>query len=299
MALSFTLPSSAGGESTLAPAASQGGPDAGPDPSTTVRSAMEPLAAGSARPEAPGLGGSVYACLFDLDGVLTKTAVVHARAWKQMFDEYLRDRAARTGTPFVPFDAGGDYNDYVDGRPRYDGVRTFLASRSIELPEGTSDDPATAETVRGLGNRKNELVLALIRSDGVEPYEGSVRYVHVLRDAGVPRAVVSASANCRDVLAAAGLDGLFDVIVDGIVAEGEHLRGKPEPDTFLAAARRLGVEPSEAAIFEDAVAGVEAGRAGRFRVVVGVDRVGHADALRTHGATLVVEDLDELLATTA
>jgi beta-phosphoglucomutase family hydrolase len=233
-----------------------------------------------------GLPDAIRACLFDLDGVLTKTAVVHAAAWKQMFDEYLRDRAAKTGEAFVPFDSLADYNEYVDGKPRYDGVRSFLASRGIELPESE---------IRALGDRKNELVLALIHRDGVEAYEGSVRYVHAVRDAGLHRAVVSASANCRDVLVAAGIVDLFEEVVDGIVTEREHLRGKPAPDTFLAAARKLGIEPAAAAVFEDAVAGVEAGRSGRFGLVVGVDRVGHAVALREHGADVVVQDLAELL----
>lgn len=242
-----------------------------------------------------GLPDSVRACLFDLDGVLTQTAKVHARAWKQMFDEYLRGRAERTGSEFVPFDAHDDYDAYVDGKPRYDGVRDFLASRGIELPEGEKDDPPAAETVHGLGNRKNELVLAIMEKDGVEPYEGSVRYLHAARDAGLRRAVVSSSANCRDVLVAAGIEELLEVRIDGIVAEQEHLDGKPAPDTYLAAAKRLGVEPAEAAVFEDALAGVESGRAGGFGCVVGVNRVGQAEALAEHGASVVVDDLAELL----
>jgi beta-phosphoglucomutase family hydrolase len=242
-----------------------------------------------------GLPDQVRACLFDLDGVLTKTATVHAAAWKQMFDEYLRQRAQRTGEPFVAFDSDSDYGEYVDGKPRYDGVRSFLASRGIELPEGEEDDPPTAETVHGLGNRKNELVLKMIREDGVEAYPGSVRYLEAVRDAGLKRAVVSSSTNCRDVLVAAGIEQLFEARIDGVVAEREHLKGKPAPDTYLAGARALGVGPEEAAVFEDALAGVEAGRAGKFACVVGVDRVDHADALREHGATIVVEDLAELL----
>ena len=242
-----------------------------------------------------GLPDQVRACLFDLDGVLTKTATVHAAAWKQMFDEYLRQRAERTGEPFVAFDSDSDYGEYVDGKPRYDGVRSFLASRGIELPEGEEDDPPTAETVHGLGNRKNELVLRIIREDGVEAYPGSVRYLEAVRDAGLKRAVVSSSTNCRDVLVAAGIEQLFEVRIDGVVAEREHLKGKPAPDTYLAGARALGVGAEEAAVFEDALAGVEAGRAGKFACVVGVDRVDHADALREHGATIVVEDLAELL----
>jgi beta-phosphoglucomutase family hydrolase len=242
-----------------------------------------------------GLPDGIEAALFDLDGVLTQTAKVHNRAWKQMFDEYLRERARRTGEPFVPFDSGHDYDEYVDGKPRYDGVRSFLASRGIALPPGTPDDDPGTETIDGLGNRKNELVLALIERDGVDAYEGSVRYVHAARDAGLRRAVVSSSANARDVLEAAGMLDLFDEIVDGNVAADEGLQGKPAPDTFLAGARKLGVAPDRAAVFEDALAGVEAGRAGRFGWVVGVDRVGHADALREHGASVVVDDLSELL----
>jgi beta-phosphoglucomutase family hydrolase len=234
--------------------------------------------------------------LFDLDGVLTQTAKVHAAAWKQMFDDYLRTRAQGSGEAFVPFDPIGDYDQYVDGKPRYDGVRSFLASRDIELEQGGPDDPPGAETIDGLGNRKNEIVLKLIREHGVQPYEGSVRYVNAVRAAGLRRAVVSSSTNCRDVLRAAGIEDLFEQIIDGVVAEREHLQGKPAPDTFLAGARALDVEPAHAVVFEDALAGVQAGRAGRFGFVVGVDRVGQAEALRTHGADVVVEDLAELLA---
>jgi beta-phosphoglucomutase family hydrolase len=233
-----------------------------------------------------GLPDGIQACLFDLDGVLTQTAKVHAEAWKQMFDEFLRTRAAKSGEPFVPFDPVKDYTEYVDGKPRYDGVRSYLESRGIKLPE---------QEIRALGDRKNELVVGLIRTRGVEAYDGSVRYVHAAHEAGLRRAVVSASANCRDVLAAAGIDDLFDAVVDGIVAEREHLRGKPAPDTFLAGARALDTDPAAAAVFEDALAGVEAGRAGKFGFVVGVDRAGQADALRQHGADIVVSDLDELL----
>jgi beta-phosphoglucomutase family hydrolase len=242
-----------------------------------------------------GLPEGTRACLFDLDGVLTQTAKVHAAAWKQMFDEYLRERAKRTGEEFVPFDPREDYDEYVDGKPRADGTRSFLASRGIELPEGTPDDPPGSETVNGLGNRKNEEVLRRIEEGGVEVYDGSVRYLDALREAGMPCAVVSSSANCRSVLEAVGIDGYFGARIDGEVAAREHLPGKPAPDTFLAGARALGVEPGDAAVFEDALAGVEAGRAGRFRVVVGVDRVGQADALRAHGADVVVTDLAELL----
>ena len=242
-----------------------------------------------------GLPDSVRACLFDLDGVLTRTATVHAAAWKEMFDGYLRERAARTGEEFVPFDPVADYEEYVDGKPRYDGMRSFLAARRIELPEG---DPGAApgfETVRGLGDRKNEIVLRMIRERGVEAYEGSVRYLEAARDAGLRRAVVSSSANTRDVLVAAGIEGFFEARIDGVVAEREGLKGKPAPDTFLAGARALGVTPSQAAVFEDALAGVAAGRAGGIAYVVGVDRIGQADGLRGHGASIVVSDLSELL----
>jgi beta-phosphoglucomutase family hydrolase len=238
---------------------------------------------------------AISACLFDLDGVLTQTAKVHATAWKEMFDGFLREWAERTGEPFRAFDRPTDYDEYVDGKPRLDGVRSFLASRGIELPMGSSTDPPEAETVHALGTRKNELVLELIRQQGVQPYEGSVRFVEAARDQGLRRAVVSASTNCRDVLVAAGIEHLFEVRIDGVVAERDGLAGKPAPDTFLAAARTFGVEPAHAAVFEDALAGVEAGRAGAFGWVVGVDRTGQAEALRGRGADVVVNDLAELL----
>ncbi len=234
------------------------------------------------------LPDGISALLFDLDGVLTQTSKVHAKAWKEMFDAVL---AAR-GQP--PFDPVRDYAEHVDGKPRLDGVRSFLASRSIHLPEGSPDDPADADTVHGLGRRKNDLVQRTIHDDGVETYEGSVRFARAARDAGLPMAVVSASANAKDVLAAAGLADLPDAVVDGHAVEDEGLKGKPAPDTFLEGARRLGVEPAHAAVFEDALAGVEAGRAGRFGWVVGVDRIGQADALAAHGADVVVKDLSEL-----
>ncbi len=239
-----------------------------------------------------GLPDGVRACLFDLDGVLTQTATVHAAAWKEMFDAFLR---SRVGHEFVPFDANDDYIKWVDGKPRADGVRSFLSSRGIELPEGEEDDSPERETVAGLGSRKNDIVLRLIRERGVEPYEGSVRYVNAVRDAGLGRAVVSSSTNCRDVLLAAGIEDLFEVRIDGLVAERDRLPGKPAPDTFLAGSRALGVAAAEAAVFEDALAGVVAGRAGGFACVVGIDRVGQADGLREHGADLVVDDLSELL----
>jgi beta-phosphoglucomutase family hydrolase len=232
------------------------------------------------------LPDGITACLFDLDGVITQTAKVHAAAWKQMFDEFLRERAERTGEPFVPFDPKDDYDKYVDGRPRLDGVRTFLEARGIDYDE---------ELVRTLGDRKNDLVLRLIREQGVEVYESSIRLVEVARDKGIHRAVVSSSANTNEVLASVGIADLFEVVVDGLVAQREGLPGKPAPDTFVAAARALGVEPANSAVFEDALAGVEAGRAGNFGWVVGVDRTGQAEALREHGADIVVKDLVELL----
>jgi beta-phosphoglucomutase family hydrolase len=238
-----------------------------------------------------GLPDSMRACLFDMDGVLTETATVHARAWKTMFDAYLR---RREGEGFAPF-TQDDYDQYVDGKPRYDGVRSFLRSRGIELPQGSPDDPPSAETIDGLGNRKNELVLQLIHDEGVIAYPGSVRYLDAVRDSGLRTAVVSSSTNCADVLRAAGIEDRFEVRVDGHAVEGEHLAGKPAPDTYLAAARKVGVEANQATVFEDALSGVEAGRAGRFGFVVGVDRVGQADALKAHGANVVVRDLAELL----
>jgi beta-phosphoglucomutase family hydrolase len=242
-----------------------------------------------------GLPDGITACLFDLDGVLTQTAKVHAAAWKQMFDEYLRQRAEQRGEKFVEFDKVSDYDEYVDGKPRYDGVGSFLSSRGIDLPQGTSSDDPGMETIDGLGNRKNELVLKIIHDQGVEAYDGSVRYVKAARDAGLRRAVVSSSTNAGDVLTHAGIIDLFEEIVDGVVADREHLTGKPAPDTFLAGARKLGVEPAQGVVFEDALAGVAAGHAGSFGYVVGVDRVGQAQALKEHGADVVVRDLAELL----
>lgn len=235
------------------------------------------------------------ACLFDLDGVLTETASVHAKAWKQAFDEYLRVRADRGDEEFAEFDAHADYNSYVDGKPREDGVRSFLASRAIVLPEGEAGDPPDAETVRGIGNRKNGLVLELLARDGVKPFAGSVRFVEAVRDAGLRRAVVSSSANCQAVLEAAGIAGLFEERIDAIVAKRDGLQGKPAPDTYLAGASAVGVKPEQAAVFEDALSGVAAGRAGGFGYVVGVDRVDQAEALRENGATVVITDLEELL----
>jgi beta-phosphoglucomutase family hydrolase len=242
-----------------------------------------------------GLPDGTRACLFDLDGVLTDTASVHAAAWKQMFDDYLRARAERMGTPFEPFDVKRDYGPYVDGKPRLDGTRGFLASRGISLPDGEPTDGPDAETINGLASRKNDLVHEKINDLGVDVYPGSVRYLHAVRDAGLATAVVSSSANAELVLQVAGLSDLVDHRVDGVVAKERHLAGKPAPDTFLAAADDLGVPREQAAVFEDALAGVEAGRAGRFGIVVGVDRLGQAEALREHGADVVVTDLADLL----
>lgn len=242
-----------------------------------------------------GLPDHIRACLFDLDGVLTQTARVHAAAWKEMFDDFLRGRSQRSGEPFVPFDSKADYDEWVDGKPRLDGTRDFLASRGIELPEGSEDDPPGAETIYGLSNRKNDLVIRKIHEDGVEVYDGSVRYLHAVRDAGLHTAVVSSSANTAAVLECTHLSDLFDARIDAIVATERHLKGKPQPDTFLAGAQAVGVDARSAAVFEDALAGVAAGRAGSFGYVVGVDRVGQSDALREHGADVVVTDLAQLL----
>ena len=242
-----------------------------------------------------GLPTHVTACLFDLDGVLTQTALVHNAAWKQTFDSFLKTWSEQHGQPFVPFDSGDDYQKYVDGRPRADGVRTFLSSRGITLPEGTADDGPDAETVNGVGNRKNELVLQKIKEGAVQVYPGSVDYLRAVQAAGLRRAVVSASANCKDVLDAAGIADFLETRVDGITAREHSLPGKPAPDTFLYGAKLLDTPPENCAVFEDAQAGVAAGRAGGFGIVVGVDRVGQAEALRAHGADIVVQDLADLL----
>jgi beta-phosphoglucomutase family hydrolase len=242
-----------------------------------------------------GLPNAITACLFDMDGVITQTAKVHDAAWKEMFDDFLRSWSASHDTPFVPFDPVGDYDEYVDGKPRLEGTASFLESRGIKLPVGEESDPAGTPTVWGLGNRKNELILKVLARDGVQAYEGSVRFVEAVREAGLRTAVVSSSANTEAVLKAAGVDGLFEVRVDHQVAEAAKLRGKPAPDTFLEAARLLGVAAASAAVFEDALAGVAAGRAGNFGFVVGVDRAGQADQLHAHGADVVVQDLAELL----
>lgn len=234
--------------------------------------------------------------LFDLDGVVTNTAAVHARAWKAMFDGFLQQWSARTGQPQRPFDPVEDYAQHVDGLPRYQGVAHFLASRGIVIPQGEPSEPPEAQTIAGLGNRKNTLLLELIRRHGVDVYASSVSLIRDLRRCGFRTAVVSSSANCREILASAGLLDLFDTRVDGIDLARQQLRGKPAPDPFLEAARRLGITPPRAAVVEDAVAGVEAGHAGGFGAVIGVDRLGHADALARAGATVVVQDLAQLAA---
>lgn len=239
-----------------------------------------------------GLPPEITACLFDLDGVLTQTAKVHNAAWKQMFDEFLRER---DGEDFTPFDPHHDYDTYVDGKPRQDGVRDFLASRHINLPDGDPDDPPGAKTVFGLGNRKNVELLQRIDRDGVEVYPGSVEYLKAAQEAGLHRIVVSSSANTEQVLDVTGLSQYIEGRVDGVTLREQNLRGKPAPDPFLAGAKLAGVEPAAAAVFEDALSGVQSGRAGNFGYVVGVDRVGQADALRSHGADVVVQDLVDLL----
>ena len=235
------------------------------------------------------------AVLFDLDGVITDTASIHAACWKQMFDEYLQNRAMQRGEAFRPFDLAADCRLYVDGKPRFDGVRDFLASRDIHLPEGSLEDPSHAETVGGLGNRKNDLVNKIIEEGGVEPYEGSVKFLHQLRSQGLKIAIVTSSQNCTAILKAVKLDHFFDVQVDGNTIHTQHLAGKPAPDTFLVAAKLLGIDPARAVVIEDALSGVEAGHKGNFGLVIGVARKGNVEELRHHGAHLVVNDLGELL----
>ncbi|HEY7051900.1 MAG TPA: beta-phosphoglucomutase family hydrolase [Mycobacterium sp.] len=233
-----------------------------------------------------GLPDKIHACLFDLDGVLTDTASVHRKAWKAMFDAFLQQRAEQTGEKFVPFDPAGDYQTYVDGKKRDDGVRSFLDSRGIELD---------ADAVTELGTRKNKLFQHTLNQDGVEVFDGSRRYLEAVCAAGLKTAVVSSSANTRDVLEITRLDKFVQQRVDGVTLRDEHIAGKPAPDSFLRAAELLAVRPENAAVFEDALSGVAAGRAGDFGVVVGVDRVGQAEALRRNGADIVVTDLSELL----
>jgi beta-phosphoglucomutase family hydrolase len=248
------------------------------------------------RPESNRINRDQYdAVLFDLDGVITNTATLHATCWKKMFDEYLQNRARQRGEAFRPFDLSADYRLYVDGKPRFDGVRDFLRSRGIQLSEGNPDDPAEVETVHGLGNRKNDLVNRAIAEVGVEPYAGTVQFIHELRRDGFKIAVVTSSQNCDAVLRAAKLDDLFEVRVDGNVIQAQGLAGKPAPDTFLMAARLLGVEPKRTVVIEDAISGVEAGSNGNFGLVIGVARKGNAEELKRHGAHLVVEDLGELV----
>jgi beta-phosphoglucomutase family hydrolase len=234
------------------------------------------------------------AILFDLDGVLTATAKVHAASWKVMFDEFLRRRADGRGEPFRPFEIATDYHEHVDGKPRFDGVRDFLASRDIKLPEGSPEDTSGEETVYTLGIRKDDMVKRTLKEDGVEVYEGSIALARRWRDEGFKMAVVSASKNCEAVLKAAGIEGLFELRVDGVVAAERKLAGKPRPDTFLEAAKELGVSPDRAVVVEDAISGVQAGRAGKFGLVIGVNRQDKADALRENGADLVVSDLAEI-----
>ena len=235
------------------------------------------------------------AVIFDMDGVVTDTASVHASAWKQLFDDYLSARAATLGEQFRPFDTGGDYLKYIDGKPRYEGVRDFLASRGINLPHGDPSDPPGKETVAGLGNRKNGLFLDRMKQEAAKPYPSTVALVRVLAERNVKTAIISASRNMTQVLESAGLsEDLFDARVDGVVAGELGLAGKPDPAVFIEAAKRLGVEPARAVVVEDALAGVEAGRRGRFGLVVGVDRGDHASALRDAGADVVVSDLQEL-----
>ena len=239
-----------------------------------------------------GLPDGIVACLFDLDGVLTQTAKVHCAAWKTMFDAFLR---SRDGDDFTPFDPDADYHHYVDGKPRQDGVRDFLASRGITLPDGQPQDPPDAQTVYGLGNRKNVELLNKIATDGVEIYQGSLAYLEAARAAGLRRFVVSSSANTAQVLEVTGLTGYIEGRVDGVTLREQGIAGKPAPDSYVAGAKLAGVEPAQAAVFEDAIAGVQSARAGNFGFVVGVDRVGQADALRKNGADIVVADLAELL----
>ncbi len=235
------------------------------------------------------------AVLFDLDGVLTDTAKVHAACWKRMFDDFLRERAEKRDEPFQPFDIATDYKLYVDGRPRFEGVRTFLESRGIELPNGDPNEPPNHKTICGLGNQKDEMVTVAFESEGIEAYEGSVALVRHLREQGIKTGVVSASSNCESVLKAVGIADLFDGRVDGVVISRLNLAGKPAPDTFLKAAEELGVEPKRAVVVEDAISGVQAARDGGFGLIVGVDRKGDAEALRENGAEIVVNDLGEML----
>jgi beta-phosphoglucomutase family hydrolase len=234
------------------------------------------------------------AVLFDLDGVLTLTMKIHALCWKRMFDAYLQERAEQLGQLFRPFEIADDYKPFVDGKLRYDGVRSFLQSRGISLPEGNPDDSPGSTTVCGLGNRKDRMVNDMIATDGVEVISGSIAAVHRVRARGLLTAVVSASKNCETVLKATGIIDLFDTIVDGEVAARLGLPGKPSPDTFLQAARELGVEPARAIVVEDAISGVQAGRAGGFGLVIGIDHYDDQTSLLQGGADIVVKDLSEV-----
>jgi trehalose 6-phosphate phosphatase len=237
----------------------------------------------------------IDAVIFDLDGVVTKTATVHARAWKSMFDAYMENHAQKHGIPFVPFDEVTDYLRYVDGKPRYDGVRDFLASRDIVLPWGSPDNPPDAETVCGLGNRKNEDFHAIVKRDGVETFDGTISLIHHLRELGIRTAIISSSRNCQEILQAAEAEELFEERVDGGVMDEIGLPGKPAPDIFLEAARRLGVKPSRSVVVEDAISGVQAGAAGSFAIVIGIDRSGGGrNDLLSNGADVVVDDLCEI-----
>lgn len=250
---------------------------------------------GSTATSKTGLPDAITTCLFDLDGVITKTAIVHGAAWKEMFDAFLKKYNAEHGSDQPPFDPRSDYDKYVDGKPRYDGVESFLQSRGISLPHGDPSDASDVQTACGLGNRKNDLVTVLIARDGVESYPGTVKYLDVAKAAGLKLAVVSSSANCRAILTSCGLLDYFEEIMDGVVAAERGIKGKPAPDTFLAAGKALGAAKEECVVFEDALAGVAAGHAGGFGYVVGVDRVDQAEALKEHGADIVVEDLEELM----
>jgi beta-phosphoglucomutase family hydrolase len=233
--------------------------------------------------------------LFDMDGVITDTASLHAACWKQLFDEFLEKRAKLQSEEFCPFDIVTDYRLHVDGKPRFEGVRDFLKSRGIELPEGNAEDPVDVETVCGLGNRKNELVNDAIATKGVQAYNGSVQFIHLLHRNGYKLAVVTSSQNCASILKAVKLDKFFEVRVDGNTIHAQRLKGKPAPDTFLLAARLLGAEPTRTVVIEDAISGIQAGSAGKFGLVIGIARSGDADVLKRHGAHLVVRDLDELI----
>ena len=248
-----------------------------------------------ANPNNPITRDKFDAVLFDLDGVITDTVKMHATCWKKMFDEYLRKRANKEGESFIPFEIASDYKLYVDGKPRFDGVRDFIRSRGIKLPEGTPEDSPETETVCGLGNRKNDLVNEVIDSVGVDAYESTITLARQIRDAGIKIAVVTSSQNCDAVLKAAKIEDLFNVRVDGNTILEQHLSGKPAPDSYLEGAKRLGVDPKRSVVVEDAISGVQAGRNGKFGLVIGVDRKGNAEELKKNGADVVVKDLGEFL----